>query len=298
VANTRIGLRPFRRNLSYFGVDVDQLLSDRDRASEIFGEIIELFEAGAFKPLPYRVYPAGETVDAFRLMQQSGHVGKIVLRPPTEPVPMSGESDFRFDPARTHLLTGGFGGFGLETARWLADRGVMHLVLTGRSGAATPEAQAVVAELQARGVDVRPVACDVSDEKSVRSLLKQIRADMPPLAGVMHAAMVLEDSLIANMTEEQFANVLNPKVTGVGHLDRLTREDRLDYFVLFSSITTFVGNPGQAAYVAANGYLEGVARARRQKACPAPPLPGARSATSAFWPARRGLPSRWPSASA
>ncbi|MDB5558476.1 MAG: Beta-ketoacyl synthase, partial [Enterovirga sp.] len=157
VANTRIGLRPFRRNLSYFGVDVDQLLSDRDRASEIFGEIIELFEAGAFKPLPYRVYPAGETVDAFRLMQQSGHIGKIVLRPPTEPVAMSNDADFCFDPARTHLLTGGFGGFGLETARWLADRGVKHLVLTGRNGAATPEAQAVVAALQARGVDLRPV---------------------------------------------------------------------------------------------------------------------------------------------
>ncbi|MDB5559437.1 MAG: Beta-ketoacyl synthase, partial [Enterovirga sp.] len=115
---------------------------------------------------------------------------------------------------------------------------------------------------------LRPVACDVSDEASVSSLLEQIRADMPPLAGVMHAAMVLEDSLIANMTEEQFANVLNPKVTGVGHLDRLTREDGLDYFVLFSSITTFVGNPGQAAYVAANGYLEGVARARRQEGLP------------------------------
>ena len=268
VANTRIGLRPFRRNLSYFGVDVDQLLSDRDRASEIFGEIIELFEAGAFKPLPYRVYPAGETVDAFRLMQQSGHIGKIVLRPPTEPVAVSGEPDFRFDPARTHLLTGGFGGFGLETARWLADRGVKHLVLTGRNGAATPEAQAVVAELQARGVDVRPVACDVADEKSLKSLLKQIRADMPPLAGIMHAAMVLEDSLIANMTEEQFASTLRPKVTGVSHLDRLTREDKLDYFVLFSSITTFVGNPGQAAYVAANGYLEGVARSRRQAGLP------------------------------
>jgi acyl transferase domain-containing protein/NADPH:quinone reductase-like Zn-dependent oxidoreductase/acyl carrier protein len=268
VANTRIGLRPFRRNLSYFGVDVDQLLSDRDRASEIFGEIIELFEAGAFKPLPYRVYPAGETVDAFRLMQQSGHIGKIVLRPPSRPVPMPNEAEFRFDPARTHLLTGGFGGFGLETARWLAERGAKHLVLTGRNGAATPEAQAVVAELQARGVDVRPVACDVSDEASVRSLLKQIRADMPPLAGVMHAAMVLEDSLVANMTEEQFANVLNPKVTGVGHLDRHTREDELDYFVLFSSITTFVGNPGQAAYVAANGYLEGVARSRRQQGLP------------------------------
>jgi hypothetical protein len=126
-----------------------------------------------------------------------------------------------------------------------------------------------VAALQARGVDVRAVACDVADERALASLLDQIRAEMPPLAGVLHAAMVLEDSLVANMTEDQFSRVLSPKVTGARLLDGLTRQDKLDYFVLFSSITTFVGNPGQGAYVAANGFLEGLARSRRQEGRPA-----------------------------
>ncbi|MDB5513020.1 MAG: Beta-ketoacyl synthase [Enterovirga sp.] len=269
VANTRIGLRPFRRNLSYFGVDVDQLLSDRDRASEIFSEVMGLFEQGAFKPLPYRLFPAAETVDAFRLMQQSGHIGKIILTPPERPVAMVDEREFAFDPTRTHLLTGGFGGFGLETARWLVDKGVRHLVLTGRNGPQSPEAQAVVEELRGRGVELRALACDVTDEAALDRMLTQIRKEMPPLGGVMHAAMVLEDSLVANLEADQLARVLNPKVKGAELLDRLTRTDKLDYFVLFSSITTFVGNPGQAAYVAANGYLEGLARARRAAGRPA-----------------------------
>ncbi len=215
------------------------------------------------------MYPASEVVDAFRLMQQSGHIGKIVIRPAAVPNAVETAADFTFDPTRTHLVTGGFGGFGLEAARWLADRGVRHLVLTGRAGAASPEAKAVVADLAERGVAVKAVACDVTDERAVAALLDDVRATMPPISGIMHAAMVLDDAMVANVTAEQFANVLVPKVTGARHLDRLTRGDSLDYFVLFSSITTFVGNPGQAAYVAANGYLEGLAKARRRQGLPA-----------------------------
>ncbi|MBV9077332.1 MAG: SDR family NAD(P)-dependent oxidoreductase [Methylobacteriaceae bacterium] len=244
-------------------MDVDQLLSDQGRAAEVFGEVIRLVGAGAFRPLPYRLYEGTEVVDAFRLMQQSGHVGKIVIRPPTRAVSDRSEAEFRFASDRTHLVTGGFGGFGLEAALWLADRGVRHLVLVGRSGPASEEAHAVLAMLRERGVDVRAAACDVAEADALGGLLAEVRATMPPLGGVIHGAMVLEDGLAANLNEETFTRVLNPKVAGAALLDRLTAQDALDYFVLFSSITTFVGNPGQAAYVAANGYLEGLARARR-----------------------------------
>lgn len=268
VANTRIGLRPFKRNLSYFGVDVDQLLSDRDRAGEIFAELMDLFEAGDLSPLPYRVFGEGETLDAFRLMQQSGHIGKILLRPPRKAAPLREEAGFRFDPERTHLVTGGFGGFGQEAARWLADQGVRHLALLGRSGAASEEARALVEELEGRGVSVAALACDVADAGAVRTALDAIRSAMPPLAGILHGAMVLEDGLTAHLTTDQLTRVLAPKVAGADNLDRLTAGMPLDYFVMFSSITTFIGNPGQGAYVAANGYLEGLARQRRARGLP------------------------------
>jgi phthiocerol/phenolphthiocerol synthesis type-I polyketide synthase C len=85
---------------------------------------------------------------------------------------------------------------------------------------------------------------------------------MPPVVGVLHAAMVLEDGLLANLDRNRFERVLAPKVKGVDNLDAATRGMPLDYFVLFSSATTLMGNPGQANYVAANAYMEGVARRR------------------------------------
>ena len=83
LANTPIGLRPFRRNLSYFGVDLDQLLASRpDVSQRLFAEVLSLFASGDFTPLPYSVFAADEVVEAMRLMQQAGHVGKILIRPP------------------------------------------------------------------------------------------------------------------------------------------------------------------------------------------------------------------------
>ena len=100
-------------------------------------------------------------------------------------------------------------------------------------------------------------------------LLADLARTMPPLAGVMHAAMVLDDAIVANLDEALFLKVLRPKVAGAENLDNLTRGQLLDYFVLFSSATTIIGNPGQGAYVAANGFLEGLARQRHSSGLPA-----------------------------
>ena len=92
---------------------------------------------------------------------------------------------------------------------------------------------------------------------------------MPPIVGVIHAAMVLDDGILTNLDADRFRRVLAPKVAGADNLDDLVRGEPLDYFVLFSSVTTLIGNPGQANYVAANAYMEGLARRRRQKGLPA-----------------------------
>jgi NADPH:quinone reductase-like Zn-dependent oxidoreductase len=273
VANTHVGLRPFRRNLTYYGIDLDQLLRERrDLASKLFRKCADLFARNIFSPLPYCRFPATEVVDAFRLMQQSGHVGKIIVTPAIAAPGIAhrgGATGFAPDPVKTHLITGAFGGFGLETARWLARRGARHIVMLGRSGPATPEAKTTLAELKQSGVIVRAEACDVAEIGALDSVFKTVSSQLPPLSGIIHAAMVLEDATIANLSAEQFDHVARPKVAGVENLDQLTRDIELDYFVLFSSATTFIGNPGQAAYVAANAYMEGVARRRRQQGLPA-----------------------------
>ncbi len=271
VANTHIGLRPFRRNLSYFGVDLDQVIQHQgDDGARMFREVMALFNDGGLKPLPYQPFTAAETSDAFRLMQQSGHIGKIVISPPKAGTIMKDTArPFTVSAEGVHLLTGGLGGFGLEAARWLIDRGAKHLVLAGRKGAATDEAKAIVAELTARGVTVEAKAVDITSRASVDRLIAGIEQGGKKLAGVLHAAAVLQDGLISNIDAAALDAVIGPKVIGAQHLDAATRDRSLDYFVLFSSATTFIGNPGQGSYVAANGFMEGLARQRRRRGLPA-----------------------------
>jgi acyl transferase domain-containing protein/NADPH:quinone reductase-like Zn-dependent oxidoreductase/NADP-dependent 3-hydroxy acid dehydrogenase YdfG/acyl carrier protein len=270
VSNTHVGLRPFRRNLSYFGVDLDNLIeTKKGLGHRIYRDVMRLFRDGVLTPLPHSVFPAAEVVDAFHLMQQSGHIGKIVVLPPRPGTIRKPSVPFAVDGRRTHLITGAFGGFGVETAKWLVDHGARHLVLIGRRGPSTDEAKAMLADFAKRGVKVLVELCDVSDGRAVEKLFEKIHTRAPPVAGVIHAAMVLEDALIANLDADQLDRVLRPKVKGAENLDIATRGLSLDYFVLFSSVTTLIGNPGQGSYVAANGFMEGLARRRRQEGLPA-----------------------------
>jgi NAD(P)-dependent dehydrogenase (short-subunit alcohol dehydrogenase family)/acyl carrier protein len=198
-------------------------------------------------------------------MQHSGHIGKIVVQPPTMDSVRPHYTPFVVSTVGTHVITGGFGGFGLAAAKWLVGRGARHIVLVGRRGPATEEATEIVAELSRRGAQICCEACDVADRAAVEKLFEKIQATMPPVAGVLHAAMVLDDALLSDLNEERFHRVLAPKVQGAENLDAVTYGMKLDYFVLFSSAVTLLGNPGQANYVAANAYMEGVARRRRQE---------------------------------
>lgn len=265
-ANTKIALRPFRRNVSYYGIDVDQLLRhEPELASRLMREVSDLLEARVLTPLPYRRFGAEAAIDAFRLMQHSGHIGKIVLMPPSADTPLQrrGDLDFRAAGAGAHLVVGGLSGFGLATAQWLAARGARTLVLVSRTGKASEDAAGVIDELRHGGVTVEVEACDVTDRAALQDTLARVRASAGPIKGIVHAAMVLDDGALSGLSPQRIEGVLAPKVQGATNLDALTREDPLDYFVLYSSVTTLFGNPGQAAYVAANGYLEGLARQRR-----------------------------------
>ena len=273
LADTPIGLRPFRRNLSYFGVDIDQLLSSRPEvAHRLFADVLGLFASGDLMPLPFCVFDHDQAMDAMRLMQQSGHVGKILITPPDgvgRSKPRAKSPGLRVDPLRTHLVAGGLGGFGLAAAQWLVARGARHLALVGRSGATSEFAQQAIEGLRSQGAQVQVASLDIADRQATEALLADLARSMPPLAGVVHAAMVLDDAIVANLNEPRLLKVLRPKVAGAENLDRLTRSCALDYFLLFSSATTVIGNPGQGAYVAANGFLEGLALQRRSQGLPA-----------------------------
>ena len=275
--NTRIGLRPFRNNISYFGIDADQLMHERPALTRrLFGEMMELFAEGVLHPLPYQEFDANDIVDAFRYMQQARQIGKIVItyrngiRQAHVPSSPQGEpAGLALPTQATYLVTGGLSGFGLRTAQWLADKGARHLALISRSGPVSDTAQQAIAALQARGVTVHAAACDVTDAPAVAALLQDLSQAMPPVKGIVHAAMVIDDGLVRGATAEQIQRVLAPKILGALHLDAATRSLPLDFFVIFSSATTLFGNPGQANYVAANNWLESLARQRRSLGLPA-----------------------------
>ena len=273
--NTPLGLRPFKDNISYFGIDADQILTARpDLAAKLFRELMALFRAGLLTPLPYRVFSGEQVVDAFRTMQQARHIGKIVVtlkdfQPRFDDAVLPTPTSLSLSAERTWLITGGIAGFGLVTARWLIQRGARHLVLVGRRGAKTPGAATALEEFHKTGATVQLLAADVTDEGSLRTVLTHIQENLPPLGGVVHAAMVLDDALLANQDEEGFRRVLAPKLLGAWHLHRLTADIPLEYFILYSSVTTLIGNPGQGNYVAANAYLESLAQQRRALGLPA-----------------------------
>ncbi len=270
-ANSRIGLRPFRNNLSYFGIDADTLLVQRpDLARQVFAEVVQLFADGQLTALPHQALPIGRAAQAFRLMQQSRHVGKIVvtLPAPAEPAPPGLAPGWRADPAGTYLVTGGLGGFGLATAQWLVAQGARALALVSRRGAATEEAQQGLDALAAAGATVQAYAADVGDATALAAVLADVRQTLPPLRGVVHAAMVLDDGPLLGLDAGRLNTVLAPKLRGAWQLHRQTLGDALDCFVLYSSATTVIGNPGQGAYVAANRYLEALVQWRRAQGLP------------------------------
>ena len=251
-----------RRDWRYFVADwTDAAKNEPKLLGDMFAHLTQELHTGSLMPLPRHVFALNQTADAFRFMAQARHVGKIVLRHRS-----GAPALIRRDGS--YLVTGGLSGLGLHAARWLAQHGAGRIVLVGRRGV-TSEAAPVLQQLRDRGTEVIAEALDVSDESALTALLERIRAEGPPLRGVLHSAGVLDDAELMRQNAERFARVFAPKVQGGRLLDNLTRQDPLDWFVLFSSIAGVIGSPGQCNHSAANAFLDVLAQERRRQGLPA-----------------------------
>ncbi|MFC8917774.1 SDR family NAD(P)-dependent oxidoreductase [Streptomyces sp. NPDC057116] len=270
--NRPLSLRPFSRNIAFFGVDLNTLPPGSPGNAGLFADVAERVAAGTYRPLPHTAYPAARVDEAFRLLQHSRHLGKVVVTfdPLDEPVTVTGGGEeYRPDPNGTYLVTGGLGGFGAATASRLAGLGARHLALVSRRGDRAPEAADVLARLAGQGVTATAYAADVTDPEAVRRLLADIDATGHPLRGVVHCAMHLDDARLTELDDGRTGAVLAPKTTGAALLDLLTRDRQLDLFLGYSSISACLGNIAQAPYAAGNTYLEALARHRRAAGLPA-----------------------------
>ncbi len=266
--NKPLGLFPFRNNLSYFALDLERVCRERPALlRSLLLELMAMFQQGTLKPLPHNIFPVEDAANAFRYMARRKNIGKVVISF------TSAESKHRPDRSAapradaTYLITGGHGGLGLAVARWLVENGARHLVLLSRSGAASGGKE-IVAELSAKGATLVAIQADISNEDDLARALSEIRNTMPPLRGVIHAAGVLDDHLLLNLDAESFRRVLSPKVLGAWNLHVLTAGLPLEFFIVFSSLASVLGSPGQANYAAANAFLDGLAHDRRSQGLP------------------------------
>ncbi|MFD0377738.1 SDR family NAD(P)-dependent oxidoreductase [Streptomyces sp. NPDC127112] len=182
------------------------------------------------------------------------------------PVPHEPATEPPVRPNGTYLITGGFGGLGLAVARGLAETGLAPtLVLVGRSGL-TDAAAEEVAGLEALGATVLAERGDVTDEESMRALVGRVEASAGQVHGVLHAAGLPGEGMIAFRTPEQVRAVLWPKLLGTLVLERLFADrPRLDFFTSFSSRASISGLVGSADYAAANAFLDAHAAVSRQR---------------------------------
>ncbi len=267
--------RQLRPDVAYEPIDLAAWLQTHpDVLQPKLERILRRCHKGRLHALPHRCFPRSEAVQAFRRLRSGASSGKILLSPdpePTEPaiVPTGRKRQlgglFRDDA--TYLITGGLGGIGLLTAKWMSETGARHIALLARRQPSPLERQTIDA-IVAGDCRVHVRQASVNDGWQLNQALSSLRSSCPPLAGVFHLAGVLEDALLVRQTPEKFANVFAPKVAGAWNLHRATMTDRLDYFVCFSSAASVFGSPGQANHAAANAFLDMLAHYRRRQGLP------------------------------
>lgn len=254
-----------RPDVTYLPFDLLEIAMETPESiGQWLQELMPLFEQGDLNPLPHRVFPIEQLVDAFRFMAQAKHIGKVVISLPGETRLRSQGTDapdeISIHSQGTYLVTGGLGALGQQVARWLAQQGAQHIVLTGRR---VPTEAPILTELEQQGVTVQALAADVSQQDAIAHVMQQIKTTLPPLKGVFHVAGVLDDGMVAGQTWEQFERVMAPKVAGAWWLHEQTQDADLDCFVCFSSLAAVVGSPGQANYAAANAFMDALAAYRQ-----------------------------------
>jgi NADPH:quinone reductase-like Zn-dependent oxidoreductase/acyl carrier protein len=271
-ANTRLELFPFHRNLTFHYVDL-QLMSQShpQRVGDLLDAVYRLV-ADAELPMPESThYPLGGAVTAVRVISAAEHTGKLVLDMPRSGhtrvvVPPGQVRTFRDDGS--YIVTGGLGGIGLFLAEKMAAAGCGRIVLSARS-APGPKALETIELIRAMGTDIKVECGDIAEVGTATRLVNVATATGLPLRGVLHAAAVFENAMLANMTDDLIDRNWFPKVHGAWNLHQATATLALDWFCLFSSAVSLVGSPGQGAYAAANSWLDAFARWRRTQGLPA-----------------------------
>ena len=270
--HTRVDLYPFRRNLSFFYADL-LLMSANAPATlgDLLRSVYGMVADGTLPTPEHSARPMTEAATAIREMSSAQHTGKLILTVPREKqsgvaVPPNQAKVFREDGS--YIVTGGMGGLGLFLAAAMASAGCGRIILTSRSQP-NPQAQRTIERLRANGADVVVECGNIADPQTAHRLVSAATATGLPVRGVLHAAAVVDDATLGNITDDLIDRDWAPKVHGAWHLHNATSGQPLDWFCSFSSVAALFGSPGQGAYAAANSWLDAFTAWRRAQGLPA-----------------------------
>ncbi|NWX54169.1 FAS synthase, partial [Promerops cafer] len=278
--NSHLGMSLFLKNVAFHGILLDSIFDEGNEEWEVVSELLKKgIRDGVVKPLRSTVFNKEEVEAAFRFMAQGKHIGKVMIKVQeeekeyalrkSEPVKISAISRTSCPPTKSYIITGGLGGFGLELAQWLVERGAQKIILTSRSGIRTGYQARRVKEWKALGIKVLISTSDIGTLEGAQLLIEEA-LQLGPVGGIFNLAVVLRDGMIENQTPELFWEVNKPKYSGTLHLDWVTRKKcpDLDYFVVFSSVSCGRGNAGQSNYGFANSTMERICEQRHHDGLP------------------------------
>ncbi|NSL87031.1 SDR family NAD(P)-dependent oxidoreductase [Chitinophaga sp. Mgbs1] len=265
--STKLDMSIFRKGITYSFLDMYTMgTSDMKMIKSVNAAVEKEVRSGGFPALPKNVFRAAHVKEGFTLMAQGDHIGKIVFDMTQLDFSVS-RHDALFNENETYIVTGGMGALGITIAQWMVLNGAVHIVLTGRNEPSAAVA-AIVASMNADGGRIVIMRGDISNYQSVEQMLNKVRSTLPPIKGIIHAAGVVDDSMLTEMDESRIIAPMLPKINGAWFLHRLTLQDDLRYFVLFSSAASIFGGVGQGNYVAANIFLDALSRIRQAEGLP------------------------------
>ncbi|KAJ3545058.1 hypothetical protein NM208_g2700 [Fusarium decemcellulare] len=273
--NSYLPMRPFDRNVTFTGVDLRTMFLSRPQEHRrCLADMNDLIDRKLIVPIrPLTEIPVSQIATGIRKLQSGQNIGKIIITmDPEERVmaqaakPLIAPAGTLLCPDKTYIITGGTSGIGLSLGPWMVENGARNVVLLGRSGASRPAVQKVLADYEGTDISMRALACDVSRQEEVVNVVQAIQ-DLPPVGGVVHGALYLNDKLLSNSSYQDWQDIMSPRIKGAWNLHQLLPDD-LDFFIALSSFIGGSGNIGQSIYSATASFYDAFAAYRSARGRP------------------------------
>ncbi|KAK0709217.1 polyketide synthase [Lasiosphaeria miniovina] len=276
-SKTPLDLSSLNSNATFTSVDLMALLAERPKViKRLVADVSRLLKYGKIRPVTLvTAFSISDVETALKAEQAGRGAGKLVVVFNEQDIVKAAPSKkvkplLRSDA--TYVLVGGTGGLGRSMARWMVAKGAKNIVLVSRSGSIAGKVKELVDELAAAGANILVRRCNVVNKAEVDDLVRSGLQGLPPIRGVVHGTMVLRDVLYEKMAWEDYTKVIEGKVQGGWNFHHALKDSPLDFFVAISSAAGAVGNRGQAAYSAANCFLNALVQHRLSRGLPASSL--------------------------